>query len=112
MYYIPVKGYKMEGVLRILDGRQLTAARALAGMTVLELAAAAEVTPRTIHRLEISGAVPIASKRRHGHVSKATFGKIASALAQCGVELLDESRGHGSGVRWVLPRDERGHRRG
>jgi len=59
--------------------------------------------------------VPIASKRRHGHVSKATFGKITGALARHGIELLAESKDHGAAVpcwrRWLLsqrlPRLER-----
>jgi len=50
--------------------------------------------------------VPIASKRRHGHVSKATFGKITGALARHGIELLAESKDHGAAVpcwrRWLL----------
>jgi transcriptional regulator with XRE-family HTH domain len=48
-------------MMRLLDGRQLTAARALAEMTVAELASAAGVTPRTLHRLEIGGTVPVAA---------------------------------------------------
>jgi transcriptional regulator with XRE-family HTH domain len=94
--------------MRIFEGRQLTAARALAEMTIAELAEAAQVTVRTLHRLEIGGAVPIAPKRRHGHVSQVVFDKIMAALAQRGIELLPEGEAHGSGVRWIRRRAERG----
>jgi DNA-binding XRE family transcriptional regulator len=92
----------------ILEGRQLTAARALAELTVAELADAADVTSRTIHRIEIGEIVYIAPKRRHGHVSQEVFGKIKDALAHRGVELVPESDAHGAGARWRLPRSQRG----
>ena len=60
----------------VFDGRQLTVARALADLTVLGLADAAGVTGRTIHRLEIGGAVHVAAKKRHGHVSRAIWDRI------------------------------------
>jgi len=91
--------------MRVLDGRQLTAARALAEMTVVELAEAACVTPRTLHRLEIGGAVPISAKCRHGHVSQAVLDKIRAALAMRGVEHVPESEAVGSAVRWTMPRE-------
>jgi hypothetical protein len=90
-----------------LDGRQLTAARALAGLTVMELARDAGVAARTIHRLEIGGVIQVAERKRHGHVSRDVMGKIVEALAQRGVELLPEASGYGSGVRWKLPRTGR-----
>jgi transcriptional regulator with XRE-family HTH domain len=76
--------------MRTFDGRQLTAARALAELTVAELAKAAGVTARTINRLEIGGVVHVAPKKRHGHVSQVVLGKITGALALRGVELLPE----------------------
>ena len=88
----------------IFDGRQLTAARALAGLTVIELAQEAAVASRTIHRLEVGGAIQVAEKIRHGHVSRDIIGKIVEALARQGVELLSEGNGYGAGVRWKLPR--------
>ena len=94
--------------MRIFDGRQLTAARALAGITVVELAEAAGVTARTIHRLEIGGVVHVAPKKRHGHVSRETLDKIVDALARHGVELVPEGDGRGAGARWRLPRASRG----
>jgi len=90
-----------------LDGRQLTAARALAELTIVELAEAASVALRTVHRLEISGTLPIAKKRRHGHVSREIWDRIVSALKRHGVELLPETDEHGAGVRWILPRAQR-----
>jgi hypothetical protein len=76
-------------------------------MTVAELAAAAGVTPRTLHRLEIGGAIPVAAKRRHGHVSRAVLNKIMGALALRGVELVPQTESFGSGVRWTAPRERR-----
>jgi transcriptional regulator with XRE-family HTH domain len=90
--------------MRVLDGRQLTAARALAEMTVVELANAAGVTPRTLHRLEIGGAIPIAPNLRHGHASRAVLDRIVTALVQRGVELVPENGAHGAGARWLRPR--------
>jgi hypothetical protein len=90
-----------------LDGRQLTAARALAELTVAGLAAVAGVTPRTIHRLEISGVIHVSDKRRHGHVSQEVWNKIVVAFERHGVELVPESGDRGSGVRWKISRAHR-----
>jgi transcriptional regulator with XRE-family HTH domain len=89
------------------EGRQLTAARALADLTIIELAEAAGVTKGTVHRLEIGGEQHIAKKRRHGHVSGDVWTKIVGALKRHGVELLPETDEHGAGVRWRLPRAQR-----
>jgi hypothetical protein len=94
--------------VRVIDGRQIAAARALANVSVIELARAAGVTPRTIGRLEIDAAIAISPKRRHGHVAQSTIDKITTALAQRGVELIAETKSTGSGARWALPRDQRG----
>jgi DNA-binding XRE family transcriptional regulator len=91
----------------VFDGRQLTAARALAELTVVELAEAAGVTTRTINRLEIGGVTQIAPRKRHGHVSYYVWNKILEALARHGVELVPESEDHGSGARWIEPRSHR-----
>ena len=93
--------------MRVIDGRQVTAARALVGMSVAELAIAAQVTPRTVARIEIGGAISIWTKRRHGHVAKSTFDKIEAALHHRGVELVPETEHQGAGARWTLPRDQR-----
>jgi predicted transcriptional regulator len=89
------------------DGRQLTAARALADLTIIKFAEAAGVTRRTVQRLELGGEQHIAKKLRHGHVSGDTWTKIVAALKRNGVELLPESEDHGAGVRWTLPRGQR-----
>ena len=91
----------------VFDGRQLTAARALAEFTLLELAEAANVTGRTIHRLEIGGAVHVAAKKRHGHVSRGVWNRILEALARRRVELVPEGEDRGSGARWIEPRARR-----
>ena len=91
----------------VFDGRQLTAARALAELSMLELAEVANVTGRTIHRLEIGGAVHVAAKKRHGHVSRCVWNRILEALARRGVELVPEGEDHGSGARWIDPRARR-----
>ncbi|MFZ1105483.1 MAG: hypothetical protein WAN86_21945, partial [Hyphomicrobiaceae bacterium] len=82
--------------MRTFDGRQLTAARALAELTVAEFAAAARVTPRTVHRLEIGGVIHVADKRRHGHVSRDVWDKIVGALEEHGAELVPESGDRGA----------------
>jgi transcriptional regulator with XRE-family HTH domain len=89
------------------EGRQLTAARALADLTIIELAEAAGVTKGTVHRLEIGGEQHIAQKLRHGHVSGEVWAKIVAALKRHGVELLPETDEHGASVRWLLPRARR-----
>ena len=89
------------------DGRQLTAARALAELNLIEFAEAAGVTSRTVHRLEIGGVQHIAQKRRHGHVSGEVWAKIVAAFKRHGIELLPETDEHGAGVRWIQPRAQR-----
>jgi hypothetical protein len=89
------------------DGRQITAARALAELTVAELAEAAGVAVRSVHRLEIGGELHVAQKRRHGHVSREVWDRIVAALNRHGVELLSETDEHGAGVRWLRPRAQR-----
>jgi hypothetical protein len=46
---------------------------------------------RTINRIEISGLVHVAPKKRHGHVSQDVWEKIIGALARHGVELVPEN---------------------
>jgi hypothetical protein len=91
----------------LMDGRQLSAARALAELTVDELAGAASVTKGTVNRLETGGELHVAEKRRHGHVSREIWDRIVAALKRHGVELLPETEEHGAGVRWTLPRARR-----
>jgi DNA-binding XRE family transcriptional regulator len=90
-----------------VDGRQITAARALAELTVAELAVAAGLTTRTVNRLEVGGIAHISPKKRHGHVSRAVLDKIVAALEAAGVELLPQGATFGAGVRWTTPRERR-----
>lgn len=80
-------------------GRLIAAGRALAGLTVRDLAAAAGVTPRTIVRIEAMDVVLVSPVHRHGAVSAETWDKITGALAR-DVELLPARGGHGAGVRF------------
>lgn len=90
--------------IAVHDGRQVSAARIMADLTVAQLAANAGLTTRTISRLEVGGPIQIAGKKRHGHVSNAVWQQIIDALARHGVELLFEGEDHGAGVRWIKPR--------
>jgi hypothetical protein len=92
---------------KVYDGKQLTAARALAGLGIRELAAAAGIAPRTLHRLEIGGTIQVAEKKRHGHLQRAVWQKIVVARREAGVVLLPEGGSFGSGVRWTKPRARR-----
>ncbi|MBL8845452.1 MAG: helix-turn-helix domain-containing protein [Hyphomicrobium zavarzinii] len=93
--------------LPTFDGRQLTAARALAEMTVAALAEKADVTPRTVHRIEIGGPFSVSPSKRHGHISADVWNRIVTALQEAGVELTTERGGHGAGARWLQPRRAR-----
>jgi transcriptional regulator with XRE-family HTH domain len=98
--------------LSVHDGRQLTAARALAGLTLRELAAAAQTTTRTINRLECGGPVLVSAKKRHGHVERDLWDRILMVLERHGVEFLADDGDRGGGVRWKQSRLERGTARG
>jgi hypothetical protein len=62
----------------------------LAGLGIHELAAAAGVAPRTLHRLEMTGVIYVAEEKRHGHVQRAVWDGIVGAVQLVGVELLAE----------------------
>jgi hypothetical protein len=58
---------------QVYDGKQLAAGRVLAGLGIRELAAAAGIAPRTLHRLETmgtnqDGTIHASDRKRHGHV--------------------------------------------
>ena len=97
----------MPSEIETWDGRQLTAARALSGLTVRELADRARTTKRVISDLETGGLVKVSPERRHGHVSADLWGRIVGALEEAGVELTTERGGHGAGARWIQPRRAR-----
>ena len=87
----------------IWHGRQLAAARALANMTIRNLADAASTTKRVVSDLELNGAIEISRKRRHGHTSRDLWDRIVAALAARGVEMTLGTDRHGGGVRWIAP---------
>jgi hypothetical protein len=100
----------VDGAMAIIethDGRQLAAARALAGLGIRELAAAAAVTVRTLHRLGTGGMIQVAERKRHGCVRRALWAQVVAALAGAGVELLPQGASFGAGVRWTAPRERR-----
>ena len=82
-------------------GRQITAARALSGLTITELAFEAGVTERTIRRIEAAETIAIAERLTHGAFSLATWEKVVTALLDHGVELIPPSGTRGGGARWV-----------
>jgi DNA-binding XRE family transcriptional regulator len=90
-----------------IDGRQLTAARALARLTVRQMADLASTTKRVICELETRGAFSITETRKKGAVTRALWERIVAVLADAGVEIVAEGRGHGSGARWRQPREAR-----
>ena len=87
------------GVYETWHGRQVAAARALAGITVRELAVAAHTTP-TRPTFQVS------PKLRHGYTSLDLWQRIRGALAERGVELIAADEHGGAGVRWSNSRRE------
>ena len=81
-------------------GQQLKAARVLAALTIAQLADAAVVTIRTVHRLEIGGVINVSSGRREGHVSLSVWSRIVDTLFAAGVELHQPTEQRGPGVSW------------
>lgn len=65
----------------MIIGRQIHAARALAGMCQEELATAADVTVQTVGRLEASGAGPVPGRAQ-------TLQRVLDALAVQGVQIV------------------------
>jgi hypothetical protein len=92
---------------QVHDGKQLAAGRVLAGLGIRELARAAGIAPRTLHRLETAGVIHVSERKRHGHVQRAVWDRIVVALRDAGVELLQAGGSFGAGVRWVQPRSRR-----
>lgn len=87
--------------MSIWHGRQVAAARALAGLTITELASEAGVTERTIRRIEAAETIMIAERLTHGAFSLSTWEKVVSALLDHSVELIPPSDTRGAGARWV-----------
>jgi hypothetical protein len=77
----------------------------MAGLTVEQLAEAAQVGEKTIRRIEHQKQdgtwdIQVAPKLRHGHVSRETWDRIIAALVRHGVELQPAGGDRGAGVRW------------
>jgi hypothetical protein len=81
-------------------GPQIAAARALAGVTMRELAAAAQTTVRMISDLEARPTFQVSPKRRHGFTSRDLWQRITGALGTRGVVLIQANEEGGAGVRW------------
>ncbi len=79
-------------------GRQIVAARALAGLSVKALAGAAGISPHAVRKLEASPAID-----PHASDTAPAWGKVTGALAAHGVELSASGSFVGLGVRWVRP---------
>ena len=84
----------------VWDGKVIAAARALAGLTIIELAIASGVDERTIRRIESNRQITVAPKLRHGHVSRDIWDRIVDALEAAGVELTPPGDDHGAGARY------------
>jgi AcrR family transcriptional regulator len=91
----------------IFEGKQLAAARVLAGLGMRELAAAAGVALGTLHRLEASIVIHVSETKQRGSVRRLVWEQITAALAAAGVELLPQGMSFGAGVRWTAPREHR-----
>ena len=90
--------------VEVFEGRQLAAARTLAGLTVRDLAALAKVNKATIVALEKRSAIEVTSRLRHGYTSGQLWERVTTALAEHGVVMVQETEDHGAGVRWTRPR--------
>ncbi|MBN9024470.1 MAG: XRE family transcriptional regulator [Rhizobiales bacterium] len=79
-----------------LTGRMVAAARALAGISLEDLAAAAGLGLETTRLAENSGSAPLASPDQAA--------AIGAALERFGVLILEEAGGLGAGVRLKFTR--------
>jgi len=79
--------------LRLITSGQIKAARALLGLTVAELAKAADIGFTTMVRLESAEGIPA------GNVK--TLTSVKSAIEKAGIEFIG-SPDDGAGVRWKL----------
>lgn len=80
----------------LLTGRLVAAARALAGISLEDLAAAAGLHPEQARLAEDGGSAPLASPDEAA--------AIGSALERFGIVMLPESDGLGAGVRLKFTR--------
>lgn len=81
-----------------ISGRVIAAARALAGVSLSDFAAAAGLPSDTVRDLEASGSAFVPSEPVRDAVNK--------ALKHFGVLVIDESDGMGAGVRLKFTRQD------
>lgn len=81
-----------------ISGRQIAAARALAGVSVPDFAAAARLSVETLHELEAAGSAFVASDE--------TREAIEGAFRHFGIVAIDEADGMGAGVRLKFTRQD------
>ena len=79
-----------------VTGSLIKAARALAGLTVEELAARSGMGARTIKRAEIEGSAPV-------KLNPTNTAKLILALAACNVAMIPGTDQEGAGVRYLEP---------
>jgi transcriptional regulator with XRE-family HTH domain len=72
--------------MKLPTGRQLKAARALAGLEQRQVAERARIDASTLHRMEASGAKPV---RGHG----INIERVVEVLLKAGVELTHDPDG-------------------
>ena len=77
---------------RPITGRQIIAARALAGLPTREFCKLARISPLTLHKLESMDTITPGDDY-HSPVRRTTLAKIVAALSDCGVRLCTEHHG-------------------
>jgi hypothetical protein len=81
-----------------ITGGQITAARALTGISRAKLVMRAKVQPSTLQRLEAMGALANAPDEN--------LARIRRALEELGAVFIDEKEGAGPGVRLKFSRSQ------
>lgn len=81
-----------------ISGRLIAAARALAGVSVPDFAAAARLPTDTLRELEAAGSAFVSSPP--------VLAGVSDAFKHFGVVIIDESDGMGAGVRLKFTRQD------
>lgn len=81
-----------------ISGRLIAAARAMAGVSLSDFAAAAGLPSETVRTLEASGSAFVSSE--------AAIKGLNAAFLHFGVVVIDESDGMGAGVRLKFTRQD------
>ena len=80
----------MRANITIHDGKQLAAARALAGLGIRDLAAAADIAPSHAPSVRDKRGYPCLGEEATRPRAAAVWARLMAALTQAGVELLLE----------------------